>query len=87
MGWNTTQAFLITEPIIYDKIQADMNLIKEFEMFAIQELRDHVLTYFNLLSRQAQNANMMHCCILNTITEEVNSKKINKTEIFFNQQH
>ena len=80
MGWYSAKASIITELFIRDGLITYMNLIEEFGGFTIQELRDHVLTYYNLPARQAQNANMMYYCILSTTTEEVNSKIINETE-------
>ena len=60
-----------------------MNQIEEFRGFSLQELRAHVLTCYNLPTRQDQNGNMMYYSIINTINtinKEANNKVIKKSD-------
>jgi hypothetical protein len=78
MGWTNAQASIISVPVTRDGQVVNFNLIEEFGRFTLEELRTHVLTYYNQPSRTAQNANMMYYCIINTITEDANSRIINE---------
>ena len=80
MGWNNAQASIISIPVYRNGNLVHINLIEEYGRFVIQELRDHVLSYYNIPTRQAQNGHMMYYCIINTITEETNSKILNESK-------
>ena len=76
MGWGNSQASILSIAALRNSIPVHMNLIEEFRRYRLQGLRDQVLTYYNLPTRQAQNGHMMYYCIINTIIEESNRKVI-----------
>ena len=78
MGWTNAQASIISVPVTRDGQLVNFNLIEEFGRYTLEELRAHVLTYYNQPSRTAQNANIVYYCIINTITEDANSQIINE---------
>ena len=80
MGWDNPQASIHIVPVIRNGREILMNLIEEFGRYSIQELQDHVLTYYDPPIQQAQNGHMMYYYIIDTITVEVNIKVINKVK-------
>ena len=48
MGWGNPQASILSVPVLRDKMPINMNLIEEFGRYSLQELKDQVLTYYNL---------------------------------------
>ena len=80
MGWTHPQASICTVPVTRNGQRMAYNLIEEYGRYTLEELRTHVLTYYNQATRTAQYANMMYYCILNSITEEANNRIINEQD-------
>ena len=53
MGWDNHKAPIISVPVTRNGKQVNINLIDEFGGFTLQELREHMLTYYSNQTIQA----------------------------------